>query len=90
MRGRFNATVDLSELDPPKAAKLSGSLAGPLGATRGAGRLRLEARDGGTHVNYDFTVEISGKVAAVGGRMLEGASRVVVGQFFQRLIAGSQ
>ena len=86
VRGRFNATVDLSELDPPKAAKLSGSLAGPLGATKGAGRVRLEAKDGGTQVNYDFTVEISGKVAAVGGRMLEGASRVVVSQFFQRLI----
>ena len=49
--------------------------------------MRLEFRDGGTHVSYDYTVEISGKVAAVGGRMLEGASRVVVGQFFQRLIA---
>jgi len=87
VRGRFHATVDLSELDPPKAAKLSGGLDGPLGSTRGAGRVRLEAKDGGTHVSYDYTVEISGKVAAVGGRMLEGASRVVVGQFFQRLIA---
>ena len=87
VRGRFHATVDLSELDPPKAAKLSGGLDGPLGSTRGAGRVRLEAKDGGTHVSYDYTVEISGKVAAVGGRMLEGASRVVVGQFFQRLVA---
>ena len=87
VRGRFHATVDLSELDPPKAAKLSGGLDGPLGSTRGAGRVRLQAKDGGTHVSYDYTVEISGKVAAVGGRMLEGASRVVVGQFFQRLIA---
>ena len=87
VRGRFHATVELSDLDPPNAVRLSGSLAGPLGATRGAGQVRLEARDGGTHVSYDFTVEISGKVAAVGGRMLEGASRVVVGQFFQRLVA---
>ena len=87
VRGRFHATVDLSDLDPPKAAKLSGGLEGPLGSSRGSGRVRLEAKDGGTHVTYDYTVGISGKVAAVGGRMLEGASKVVVGQFFQRLIA---
>ena len=49
--------------------------------------MRLEGRDGGTNVTYDYSVEISGKVAAVGGRMLEGASRVIVGQFFQRLVA---
>jgi 2-furoyl-CoA dehydrogenase large subunit len=87
VRGRFHATVDLSDLDPPNAATLSGGLTGPLGASRGSGRVRLEGRDGGTNVTYDYSVEISGKVAAVGGRMLEGASRVIVGQFFQRLVA---
>ena len=45
-------------------ATLSGGLDGPLGSTRGAGKVRLEARDGGTHVTYDYTVEITGKVAA--------------------------
>ena len=87
VRGRFHATVDLSDLDAPNAATLSGGLTGPLGASRGSGRVRLEGRDGGTNVTYDYSVEISGKVAAVGGRMLEGASRVIVGQFFQRLVA---
>jgi 2-furoyl-CoA dehydrogenase large subunit len=87
VRGRFRATVELSELDPPRAITLSGGLDGPLGASRGGGRVRLEAADGGTNVAYDYTVDISGKVAAVGGRMLEGAARVVVGQFFQRLVA---
>jgi 2-furoyl-CoA dehydrogenase large subunit len=87
VRGRFHATVEMSELDPPKSARLSGGLAGPLGTSKGAGRVRLEATDGGTNVSYDYTVDISGKVAAVGGRMLEGAARVVVGQFFQRLVA---
>ena len=40
----------------------------------------------GTKVVYDYNVEISGKVAAVGGRMLEGAAKIVVQQFFERLI----
>ena len=87
VRGRFRAAVELSDLDPPNSARLSGGLEGPLGASRGGGNVRLEAVDGGTHVTYDYTVEISGKVAAVGGRMLEGAARIVIGQFFERLVA---
>ncbi|MEE8333117.1 MAG: molybdopterin cofactor-binding domain-containing protein, partial [Alphaproteobacteria bacterium] len=87
VRGRFVANVAMSELDAPKSVRLSGGLEGPLGASRGSGRVRLEASDGGTRVTYDYTVEVGGKVAAVGGRMIEGASKIVVGQFFQRLTA---
>ena len=85
VRGRFRARVTLSDLDPPKAAKLSGGLDGPLGSSRGEGHMRLAAEQGGTRVDYDYSVEISGKVAAVGGRLLEGASGLVVKQFFDRL-----
>ncbi len=85
VRGRFTARVALSELVPPNSATLSGGLDGPLGSSRGSGHVRLAAADGGTNIEYDYTVEITGKVAAVGGRMLEGASRVVMNQFFERL-----
>lgn len=87
VRGVFEAGVRLSDLDPPSAATLSGELSGPLGSSRGAGRVRLAAEGDGTRVSYDYSVSISGKVAAVGGRLLEGAARVVVGQFFERLAA---
>jgi 2-furoyl-CoA dehydrogenase large subunit len=87
VRGRFIAEVGLSDMDPPNAATLSGGLTGPLGSSRGSGRVRLAAEGAGTRVSYDYSIEISGKVAAIGGRMLEGAARVVVGQFFQRLVS---
>ena len=85
VRGRFRAGVALTELDPPRSAKLSGDLAGPLGSSRGSGNVRLEATDGGTRITYDYEVEISGTVAAIGGRMMDGAARILVGQFFERL-----
>jgi 2-furoyl-CoA dehydrogenase large subunit len=86
VRGRFIAGVRLSDLDPPRAVTLSGDLAGPLGSSRGRGNLRLEADGDGTRVSYEYEIEISGTVAAVGGRMLDGASRIVIGQFFERLV----
>ena len=87
VRGRFSAEIRLSDLEPPKGVTLSGGLTGPLGASRGEGRVLLSAEDGATRIAYTYRVEISGKVAAIGGRMLEGAARVLIRQFFQRLAA---
>jgi 2-furoyl-CoA dehydrogenase large subunit len=87
VRGRFLANVALSDLEPPRAATLSGGLAGPLGSSRGNARVRLEPQADGTRVSYDYEVEVTGKVAAVGGRMLEGAARLLIRQFFERLAA---
>jgi 2-furoyl-CoA dehydrogenase large subunit len=39
----------------------------------------------GTQIDYDYAGVISGKVAAVGGRLLEGATQIVMRQFFERL-----
>ncbi len=87
IKGRFRARVALSELDPPKAATLSGGLDGPLGVSVGNGRVRLTAEGDSTRIDYEYAVEISGKVTAVGSRMLDGATKVLIGQFFSRLTA---
>ena len=90
IKGRFTASVTLSNLDPPHSALLSGSLSGPLGVSVGSGRVRFSPAGEGTKIDYDYTVEISGTVAAVGGRMLDGATKVLIRQFFQRLVAEMQ
>jgi 2-furoyl-CoA dehydrogenase large subunit len=87
VRGRFEARISLSELDPPKTAVIAGGLQGSLGSSEGTGNIKLEAVEGGTRISYDYGFDISGKVAAIGGRMLDGTARVVVNQFFQRLAA---
>lgn len=86
VKGRFNAEINLSELDPPKSVVLSGELDGPLGTSRGSGKINLATVEGGTRIDYEYDVEISGKVAAVGGRMLQAAAEVLFDQFFKRLI----
>ena len=87
IKGRFAARVALSDLDPPRAATLSGGLEGALGITVGSARVRLAPQGAGTQIEYDYGAEISGKAAAVGGRMLDGATKVLINQFFQRLVA---
>ncbi len=87
VRGRFRAEIKLADLDPPNSVVLGGGLSGPLGTSSGEGRVTLHAVDGGTLLGYRYGVVISGKVAAIGGRMLDGAARLLVDQFFRRLTA---
>jgi len=87
VKGRFRAEVRLEDLDVPHSLRIVGSAAGPLGMSEGAGRVTLVETAGGTRVDYDYTVGISGKVAAVGGRLIDGATRALINQFFARLVS---
>ncbi len=88
IRARYEASVTLSDLDPPHALRLSGVGKSAMGTAEGSARVRLTALDnGGTRLDYDYEAAIGGKFASVGGRMLQGAARVIVGQIFSRLAA---
>uniref|UniRef100_UPI0035AE8D49 SRPBCC family protein n=1 Tax=Xanthobacter sp. TaxID=35809 RepID=UPI0035AE8D49 len=86
VKGRYKAQVALSDLDPPRAVTLSGKVAGNLGFGGGSGRITLTPdRTGGTELSYTYEAFVGGKVASVGGRLLDGAAKVIIGQFFAAL-----
>lgn len=85
IKARYAAEVALSEIDAPHRLRLAGSGLSSMGAAKGSGLVSLEAKDGGTLLRYDYEAEVSGKVAAVGGRMLEGAAKIVLKQLFEQL-----
>ncbi len=85
VKARYAAEVSLSDLDPPNSLSLGGSGISAFGSASGAGKLRLEPFGGGTRLHYDYSAAVSGKVAAVGGRMLEGAAKIILRQLFEQL-----
>ena len=85
VKGRYRAEIRLSDMIEPEAVTLSGSTEGALGYGRGQGRVTLSEENGRTIISYRYEAGIGGKVASVGGRLLDGAARVVIGQFFQAL-----
>ena len=85
VKGLFDAEVEMSDLQPPRTLRLQGGASGSLGDSRGEAVVRLAAEGEGTRVDYRYGIDLGGKVAAIGGRMINGAARVLIGEFFKRL-----
>src|ERR1700739_2472200 len=62
----------------PPEARLDLVAAGDASPTTQTGQ-------GGTSIRYVYEAAIGGKVASIGGRLLDGAARVIIGQFFAAL-----
>ena len=86
VKGRYRARVMLSDLDRPRGVTLEGVAEGALGFGSAKGRLTL-AREAnrGTLLHYRYEAEIGGKIASIGSRLLDGAARLIIGQFFASL-----
>ncbi len=88
VKGSYKAEIELSDLVPPQSVTLSGGAQGALGFGRGTGRLSLtEDSPGHTTLSYQYEAAIGGRVASIGGRLLDGAARVIIAQFFEALAA---
>jgi len=88
VKGRYKAEISLSDMAAPEKVTLTGATNGALGFGRGVGYVTLSQETLAlTKVSYRYEAEMGGKVASIGGRLLDGAARVVIGQFFGALAA---
>jgi len=85
IKARYEARIAFADINRPHSLRLQGSGVSSLGGAQGGGTVVLEPNGQGTLMTYQYEAEVQGKVAAVGGRMLEGAARMVLGQLFEQL-----
>jgi 2-furoyl-CoA dehydrogenase large subunit len=85
VKGRYKAAIKLSDMKEPDSVTLSGGTEGALGSGHGTGFITLTEDSGKTIVAYTYEAAVGGKVASIGGRLLDGAAKVVIGQFFEAL-----
>ena len=81
--GTFSGTIRLHDLRPISEYRMSVSGSGSPGFVNGDGRILLADSDAGTTLSYDGDVNAGGAIAAVGQRMISGAARMVIDQFFK-------
>lgn len=84
IRSKFSTQIVLSDLDPPHGYTLSGEGKGVAGFGRGSAKVTLSETDGGTLLRYDAQLGVGGKLAQVGSRLVESATRSYADQFFER------
>jgi len=85
VQGRFEGGVELFDLVAPKSYSLRMSGRGAPGFVQGQGNVRLEATDTGTLLHYDVDVEVGGRIAGVGQRLLDMTARMLTQQALKSL-----
>ncbi len=88
--GKFSGSVELSEKKPPRSLRLRLEGKGVPGFVKGDGRLELADKHGQTKVRYTGEAQVGGMIAAIGQRMIEGAARKMIQQFFENAAAQLQ
>jgi carbon monoxide dehydrogenase subunit G len=84
VKATFKGRVTLSDLDPPNAYRISGEgQGGVAGFAKGGANVRLaEADGGGTLMAYDVEATVGGKIAQLGGRLINGVAKKYADEFF--------
>lgn len=85
--GLFDGTVRIADQNPTTSFRLIVEGTGKIGFMKGDGLLTLVPVEGGTNVQYEGSVEVGGTIAAVGQRLLDTTSKMIIKRFFDKLSA---
>lgn len=86
VKAKFQGSVELKDLNPPESYRIEGSgKGGAAGFAKGGANVSLEEKDdGGTVLTYEADAQVGGKLAQVGGRLIDGTAKKMADQFFAR------
>lgn len=87
VKATFGGKVTLSDVDPPNGYRITGEGSGGVaGFAKGGATVRLE-EDGleATILHYEAGAEIGGKLAQLGGRLIDSTVRKLAAEFFAAL-----
>jgi carbon monoxide dehydrogenase subunit G len=86
VKAKFTMDVTREELQVPEHMTMKGRGKAPGSAVDLSGDMQLATLDSGeTQMNWKATVVVSGTIASVGARLLQGTAERLTGQFFDCL-----
>lgn len=85
VKASFAGKVTLSDFDPPNGYTISGEGSGGMaGFAKGGAVVALETDGDATLLRYTAKAEIGGKLAQLGGRLIDATAAKLAGEFFER------
>jgi hypothetical protein len=85
--GTYRTAIQILDRREPEFCRLTGEAAGPGGSVRGQAAFTLRVANGGTLVEYDGDAMISGPLAGMNPRFVEGVAQQLIKQGLARLDA---
>lgn len=83
---RFNGAVTLSDIDPPAGYTITGEgQGGTVGFAKGAAKVRLSETAGGTLLAYEVDAQVGGRLAQLGGPIIDATAKQLAAKFFAKL-----
>ena len=82
VRGRFEGTVEMRDMERPKRYTLAIDGKGKQGFMNGEAVVTIEPSDSGSTLHIESTAKVAGPIARVGQRLLGGAAKMVTDKFF--------
>ena len=83
IKAKFNGQVSISDLNPPESYTITGEgSGGAAGFAKGGAKVFLEENGMATILRYEVQAEVGGKIAQLGGRLIDGAAKKLAGEFF--------
>jgi uncharacterized protein len=88
VKAKFGGKVTLSDLDPPNGYTITGEgTGGAAGFAKGGAAVKLVDAGAGTLLSYTVKAQVGGKLAQIGSRLIDGASRKLADEFFAAFAA---
>jgi len=85
VKASFSGRVTLSDLDPPNGYTITGEgKGGVAGFAKGGAKVKLSDSGAGTQLDYSVDASVGGKLAQIGGRLIEGAVNQTAADFFAK------
>jgi len=81
----FELSIVLSDVRQPESYAMQIDGKGKFGFTRGIARVELVPEGAGTVMRYSADLQVGGKIAALGQRLLESVSRLLTRQGLEAL-----
>ncbi len=83
VKAKFTGHVTLSDRKAPEGYTISGEgKGGAAGFANGSATVRLEENGAGTLMTYQVRAQVGGKLAQIGGRLIDGTAKKMADQFF--------
>tara|TARA_B100001250_G_scaffold170795_1_gene147076 strand:- start:133 stop:714 length:582 start_codon:yes stop_codon:yes gene_type:complete len=84
MNATFSGTVLVSNIKENSSYTLSGEGNSSVGFANGSAEVKLVEEEGKTTLNYEVNIDVGGKIAQLGSRLINGVAKKMSDYFFGR------